>query len=180
MNNKTYQIVLIGDKETGKSAYCNYLKNYNFQDKYISTLGADVVTLVLKTNYGNYKINLWDTAGDERYAQLSEGYYVGAHGCLAFYTSNSDNNRTDQMIKKYKNLTHNNYIVSVWSKHDLEEEVNYVYTNMETSNGLSLLQRYNNYDISYISTKNSYNVYEPLQILLRKMTGYSDLIIQTE
>jgi len=37
------------------------------------------------TNYGQIVLNIWDTAGQEKFGALRDGYYVGAHACIIFF-----------------------------------------------------------------------------------------------
>lgn len=45
-------------------------------DKYTATLGVEVHPLVFHTNRGPIKFNVWDTAGQEKFGGLRDGYYI--------------------------------------------------------------------------------------------------------
>lgn len=42
----------------------------------IATLGVEVHPLVFHTNRGPIKFNVWDTAGQEKFGGLRDGYYI--------------------------------------------------------------------------------------------------------
>lgn len=41
-----------------------------------ATLGVEVHPLVFHTNRGPIKFNVWDTAGQEKFGGLRDGYYI--------------------------------------------------------------------------------------------------------
>lgn len=41
-----------------------------------ATLGVEVHPLVFHTNRGAIKFNVWDTAGQEKFGGLRDGYYI--------------------------------------------------------------------------------------------------------
>lgn len=44
--------------------------------KILATLGVEVHPLFFNTNRGNVKFNVWDTAGQEKFGGLRDGYYI--------------------------------------------------------------------------------------------------------
>lgn len=58
---------------------------YNNHIYYVATMGAEVHPLKFSTTHGPIVFNVWDTAGQEKFQGLREGYYIGAHcGILMF------------------------------------------------------------------------------------------------
>lgn len=47
----------------------------------IATLGVEVHPLVFHTNRGPIKFNVWDTAGQEKFGGLRDGYYIQGKMC---------------------------------------------------------------------------------------------------
>jgi GTP-binding nuclear protein Ran len=45
-----------------------------FEKKYIATLGVEVHPMVFHTNHGPIRLNVWDTAGQEKLGGLRDGY----------------------------------------------------------------------------------------------------------
>jgi small GTP-binding protein len=57
------------------------------REVYISTatLGVEVHPLTFSTNYGTICFNVWDTAGQEKFGGLRDGYYIqGQCGIIMF------------------------------------------------------------------------------------------------
>ncbi|GAT30019.1 GTP-binding nuclear protein Ran [Aspergillus luchuensis] len=56
-----------------------------FEKKYIATLGVEVHPLAFHTNLGNIQFDVWDTAGQEKFGGLRDGYYInGQCGIIMF------------------------------------------------------------------------------------------------
>ena len=74
-----YKIILLGDSGTGKTSIMNrYLDNRTPERTHAPTIGVD---FRLKTEIENdgkkIKLHLWDTAGQECFRSIIEGYYKG-------------------------------------------------------------------------------------------------------
>ena len=51
----------------------------------VATLGVEVHPLTFSTNFGTICFNVWDTAGQEKFGGLRDGYYVqGQCGIIMF------------------------------------------------------------------------------------------------
>uniref|UniRef100_A0A8C6WBX5 GTP-binding nuclear protein Ran n=1 Tax=Nannospalax galili TaxID=1026970 RepID=A0A8C6WBX5_NANGA len=72
-----FKLVLMGDGGTRKTTFmmCHLTGEF---EKYVATLGVEVHPLVFHTNLGPIKFNVWDTAGQEKFPGLCDGYYVQA------------------------------------------------------------------------------------------------------
>ncbi|MBN3311769.1 RAN protein, partial [Atractosteus spatula] len=70
------QLVLVGDGGTGKTTFVKRHLTGEFEKKYVATLGVEVHPLVFHTNRGAIKFNVWDTAGQEKFGGLRDGYYI--------------------------------------------------------------------------------------------------------
>ena len=53
-----------------------YICAGEFEKKYIPTLGVEVRPLRFSTNFGPIVFNVWDTAGQEKFGGLRDGYYI--------------------------------------------------------------------------------------------------------
>ena len=71
-----FKLVLVGDGGTGKTTFVKHHLTGEFEKKYVATLGVEVHPLVFHTNRGPIKFNVWDTAGQEKFGGLRDGYYI--------------------------------------------------------------------------------------------------------
>ena len=81
-----FKILMLGDSEVGK--YC-FLMRYSdnvFVENYITTIGLDYKLKTIKLDSGKViKVQLWDTAGQDKYRTIAKNYYKGSHGILLLY-----------------------------------------------------------------------------------------------
>merc|ERR1712228_498227 len=71
-----FKLVLVGDGGVGKTTFVKRHLTGEFEKKYIATLGVEVHPLVFYTNFGKVLFNCWDTAGQEKFGGLRDGYYI--------------------------------------------------------------------------------------------------------
>ena len=72
------KIVFIGNPSTGKTSLLNRICNDKFLPDYDSTIGVDFFTKTIYYNENIFKIQLWDSAGQEKYRSLIPSYLRGA------------------------------------------------------------------------------------------------------
>ena len=72
------KVVFIGNPSTGKTSLLNRIVNDKFLPDYDSTIGVDFFTKTIYYNESIFKIQLWDSAGQEKYRSLIPSYIRGA------------------------------------------------------------------------------------------------------
>uniref|UniRef100_A0A3P8VA28 GTP-binding nuclear protein Ran n=1 Tax=Cynoglossus semilaevis TaxID=244447 RepID=A0A3P8VA28_CYNSE len=80
-----FKLVLVGDGGTGKTTFVKRHVTGEFEKKYVATLGVEVHPLVFHTNRGAIKYNVWDTAGQEKFGGLRDGYYIQAQCAIIMF-----------------------------------------------------------------------------------------------
>ena len=107
-----HKILLVGNTHRGKTKFLKYNILEELYDTPCSTLGVEVYPLDFKFANLNMTFNVWDTAGDERYKGLDDGYYINSKGAILFYSTNKEKNL---YIKKLKAVDPNMKIVLVYT-----------------------------------------------------------------
>lgn len=80
-----FKILIIGDSGTGKSSLLIRFCDDYFSDKFISTIGVDFKIKTIELDERLAKIQIWDSAGQERFRTLTTTYYRGAHAIIIVY-----------------------------------------------------------------------------------------------
>jgi small GTP-binding protein len=122
-----FKIILIGDANIGKTSLINRYINRYFSDKYICTIGVDFFMKSLIWDDNRIKLQIWDTAGMEKYKQITVSYYRGAQAAVVCFdlTSKASFNSIKRWIddfSQYHNITSAKAIIIVGTKSDLVEE----------------------------------------------------------
>jgi GTP-binding nuclear protein Ran len=67
-------MILVGDGGVGKTTFVRRHLTGEFEKRYVATLGVEVHPLKFFTNLGPIQFNVWDTAGQEKFGGLRDGY----------------------------------------------------------------------------------------------------------
>ena len=100
-----YKIALIGASGSGKSSFLSKLLNADID---YPTLGVEVYPYSFKSNNNNYRFNIWDCAGDDRYLGLGKDYIKDSDYVLLFGEDNSFKNWIPSNIP-FKTITSKDY-----------------------------------------------------------------------
>lgn len=84
-NPHIFKVVLVGDGATGKTTFVTRHRTGEFEKRYLPTVGADVHKLKFYTTHGVVVFEVWDTAGQEKFGVLREGYYINSHAAIIFF-----------------------------------------------------------------------------------------------
>jgi GTP-binding nuclear protein Ran len=164
----SYKICLIGDGGVGKTTFVKRLRNGEFQTKYFATMGVSVEPLLLMTSIGPIKIDVWDTAGQEKFRGLQEGFYVDAHGFIIMYDVTNANSYKN-LANWYKEVRDQSPKPMVLVGNKCEVAARRVKPKAVTFHRKINLQYYE------VSTKLLYNIEKPFLYLIRRLTGDSNL-----
>jgi small GTP-binding protein len=77
--------IIIGDTGVGKTTLMRKLTEKQFFYNNTPTIGVDFFTVKTKINNTDIKINIWDTAGHERYKTLVKSYFKNNSICYVVY-----------------------------------------------------------------------------------------------
>lgn len=117
------KFIVVGDACTGKTSLVTHLRDGVFSNLYSSTIGVDFIKLDLERNDKQYKIYLWDTAGQEKYDFLLPLYYRNLSGLIAIYdiTEKQSFYHINKWIDKFRLINKNEDIpiIIVGNKIDL-------------------------------------------------------------
>ena len=81
-----YKILLLGDSSVGKTCFLMRYADNTFQEIHMSTIGLDYKLKNVQLDDGKMvKIQIWDTAGQDRFRSITKNYYKGAHGIILLY-----------------------------------------------------------------------------------------------
>ena len=81
-----YKILLLGDWSVGKTCFLMRYTDNTFTDIHLSTVGIDYKLKNITLDNGEkIKVQIWDTAGQDRYKSITKSYIKGANGIILIY-----------------------------------------------------------------------------------------------
>lgn len=117
------KVIILGDSYVGKSSLINRLINNKFVEL-SSTLSIEYHTYIISINDYKIRMQLWDTAGQEKYNSIISNYYKGTD--VAIFVYSIDKQETFENIQMwFKHLKENNedsLNILIGNKLDMEKE----------------------------------------------------------
>ena len=164
-----FKICVIGDGAVGKTSFCKKLFNNGFNSKYIPTLGVEIYPILIKTNYGNILVNLWDTAGQEKFGGLRDGWYLGSKAFIIMFdvSSKSSYKNIQKWYDSIMRICPNILVVLCGNKTDL------INNRIIYKNNI----KYEKQNITYldISVKNNINLNKVLLTIIQNLTNIKNI-----
>jgi len=122
-----FKLIIIGDSSTGKTSLLRrYCDNF-FEENYKCTVGVDFQIKVLKMpDQRIVKLQIWDTAGQDRFVVMTQAYYKNAKGCLVIYDMTRretfDNVKRWAELYAQSNSEGKHSMIILANKKDLEDQ----------------------------------------------------------
>ena len=82
---RTCKLVVLGDSGVGKTTLIHSYVSNEFCADFKSTIGADFSSKTIEVNGVTVDLQIWDTAGEERFHSVGSAFYRGADACLLVY-----------------------------------------------------------------------------------------------
>ena len=141
------KLILLGETGVGKTSILQRFVNDDFVDKSPSSIGIDYSFKKMKYNNKTYSIQIFDTAGQERFKSLTSGYYHMGEGFLiVFDLSNNDSlNALKDWIEDVKENVEDPKFIILRNKDDLQKS-------KKLSDDIIKKQLENYKDVIYIKT----------------------------
>jgi small GTP-binding protein len=122
------KIILLGDSAVGKSSVLVRYTENKFIDTTTMTVGVDFKTRDIILEGSSYRLQIWDTAGQEKFRGIVEAYYRKAQGILLVYDqscSSSFDSLPTWLSSVNDHAAPNVPVVIVGNKGDLEPVVSF-------------------------------------------------------
>lgn len=126
------KLLTLGNSLVGKSSLIARFIENKFFDSYISTIGIDFFKKKVEIGHNEIDLQIYDSAGQEKYKSISKQYYHNSEGILLVFdlTSQESFVALDEWIEDLEKVEKDLPIVLVGNKSDLddrdvsEEEIN--------------------------------------------------------
>jgi Ras-related protein Rab-7A len=79
------KILILGDAAVGKTSILKQFVDREFTGQYKATIGSDFLSKQLDIDGHPVTLQIWDTAGQDRFQSLGSTFYRGAEVCVFVY-----------------------------------------------------------------------------------------------
>ena len=152
----TYKIIIIGDQSVGKTSILSRFTDNTFSKEYQCTISVENKCKNLRIDENNIaQLQLWDTAGEEKFRTVTKTYYHDSHGALITYSIDDREsfNKLESWIKDLKDVAPEDCVIMiVGNKSDLNQ-----YRKVQFDEGKNFADKFNAM-FSEVSAKNGSNV----------------------
>ena len=117
------KIIFIGDVSVGKTSIINVLMGQKFNNEYEASIGVDFFSKTIKYKGKTIKLQIWDSAGQEKFKSLIPNYIRGSS--LVFIVYDISNKKSFENLQSwidFVNNIENSNIVILGNKTDLDSQ----------------------------------------------------------
>ena len=121
----TIKILVVGDSTVGKTNFIRMFIENKFNQNYMTTSGIDLKTSNIEIKNKKIRVQLWDTAGQEKYRAITTNLFLKVQGVLIVYdiTNEETFNNLKSWVKSIKDECGKQMqMLIVGNKNDLEEQ----------------------------------------------------------
>ena len=165
--NYLLKFILIGDSSVGKSNILSKFKDDKFDETTQPSIGVQFIAKNIVLDKTTYRLQVWDTAGQENFRTMTKIYYRNSSCAFIVYdiTEKDSFNHVESWINECKKIGPESILlVLIGNKNDLNEsrEISY-------KDGVNLAKKYNMLFFE-TSAKNGDNI----ETIFKKSVEYID------
>ena len=120
-----FKVLLLGDSDVGKSSLILRYTEETFNSKLVNSIGVDFKMKKKEIDGKVIKVQIWDTAGHERFRAITYSYYRGANAIIIVFDLSDKKSFisiTEWLKQIEKHAKENVFKFLVGNKSDLVEE----------------------------------------------------------
>ena len=163
------KIILIGDSYVGKTTIINTYTENNFNEEICPTIGLENTVKIIDIRGFKAKIQIWDTAGQEKFNSLTKQFFRNTDGILLIFdlTNKSSFNNIKKWLSEVK--THSDHSIKkllIGNKSDMKDKIKVTKNDID-----NFFKEKNNLKYMEISAKDNLNVSNVFETLINDIIG---------
>jgi small GTP-binding protein len=160
-----FKLLIVGESGVGKTCMLLRFAENMFEGAYLSTIGVDFKVKNIEVDGKTVKLQIWDSAGQERFRNITSSYYRNCSGIIIVYdvTSRDSFDKVTDWIQEVRRYVPTVPLIIVGNKCDLLEQ-----RQVTTESGKEFSQRHG---IIFLETsaKDNTNIDSAFQELTKKL-----------
>jgi len=120
-----FKYIIVGDTAVGKSCLLLQFTDKRFQPVHDLTIGVEFGSRTITIEDNQIKLQIWDTAGQEKFRSITRSYYRGAAGALLVYdiTRRETFDHLQSWLEDCRRYSNQNIVIMlIGNKSDLENK----------------------------------------------------------
>ena len=144
--NYLFKYIIIGDPSVGKSNLLMKFAHNKFTDEYQATIGVEFGAKNIEIDQQIFRIQIWDTAGQENFRSITRAYYKNSVCAMVVYdiTNRESFEHVQNWIEDVRNQSPKTVlIILLGNKVDLDDDRKVTYdegNEFATKNGLLFME----------------------------------------
>lgn len=175
-----FKILTLGESEVGKTCILVQYTEGKFMKSHLTTIGIDYKSKIVHRYNKSLKLKIWDTAGQEKFRNITQQYYKNADGILLVFDLESK--RTFDKISDWMDqIQHNTTeatipIILIGNKCDTKQR------EVTKEEAESEAQRFNvpYFETSALENINITEAFEKLTEIIIEDKGLKDHLVKKE
>lgn len=171
-----FKLLIVGESGVGKTCILLRFAEDSFEETFLSTIGVDFKVREIQCRDKQVKLQIWDSAGQERFRNITSSYYRNCHGIIIVYdiTNRESFTKVSEWIEEVKRYVPNAPLMLIGNKCDLEDK-----RQVQTVEGEDLAKRLGLVFVE-TSAKSSRNIDQAFTTLSEKLIDDADRNPKTE
>jgi small GTP-binding protein len=159
-----FKLLIVGESGVGKTCMLVRFSDNVFDADCLSTIGVDFKVKQIEVDGQRVKLQIWDSAGQERFRNITSSYYRNCSGIIIVYdvTKLESFNKVTEWIAEVHRFVPSVPLMVVGNKCDLEDR------QVSTEDGKQLAERQGLIFLE-TSAKTNVNIEEAFQELSKKL-----------
>ena len=157
-----FKLLVVGESGVGKTCMLLRFADNSFEENFLSTIGVDFKVKQIVVDEKKVKLQIWDSAGQERFKNITASYYRNCSAIIIVYdiTSKDSFNKVSDWVQEVRRYVPSVPLLLVGNKCDLEH-------NVSEKDILELAKEYNAKYFE-VSVKNGHNFEKVFDYLIEE------------
>jgi small GTP-binding protein len=119
-----FKLLIVGESGVGKTCMLLRFADDLFEENFLSTIGVDFKVKEIDVEGQKVKLQIWDSAGQERFRNITSSYYRNCAGIIIVYdvTSEDSFTKVTDWIQEVRRYVPTVPLMIVGNKCDLEDK----------------------------------------------------------